>query len=271
MPLRKPVALGVKVTLTVQLLAGATLAQLLDCAKSAMPEAMPTPLNVSVRLPVLVTVTVATALVEPTWVVKKDTLVGLALAYPWVPVPASETDSVALENAALSVPASAPACCGENVAVAVHEAPTASVVPQLLEAWKLEPPAVRPTEVMLTSTLPSFVKVTVLAAELVPTTVSANDKLDTEAWTDGACASPVPVSATDLLPPLADAMSNVPVRTPAAVGANLTVTVHDAPAAMEPVQVVPVWLKSPALTSAVKPVMARLPWLLRVTMPVLLE
>ncbi len=57
-PGREPAALGVKLTLTVQVPLTATEPQLFDCAKSVEPVEMPTPVKVSVFVPVLVTVTV---------------------------------------------------------------------------------------------------------------------------------------------------------------------------------------------------------------------
>ncbi len=56
-PERAPAALGVNETWTVQVAFGARVVQLLDCAKSGAPVAMPTPVNVREPLPELVTVT----------------------------------------------------------------------------------------------------------------------------------------------------------------------------------------------------------------------
>src|SRR3984957_2201987 len=56
---------------------------------------------------------------------------------------------------------------------------------------------------------------------------------------------PVPDSATvSGLPGALEATDRVPLAAPLAVGANLTLTVHDPPAAMEAPQVL-VWLKAP--------------------------
>ncbi len=60
-PVRAPEADGVKVTLTVQVPLTATEPQLFDCAKSVEPVEMPTPVKVSVFVPVFVTVTVCDA------------------------------------------------------------------------------------------------------------------------------------------------------------------------------------------------------------------
>lgn len=62
-PVRVPAAVGVKFTLTEQVPLTATEPQLFDWAKSVPPVEMPTPVKVSVLVPVLVTVTVCTPLV----------------------------------------------------------------------------------------------------------------------------------------------------------------------------------------------------------------
>jgi hypothetical protein len=56
-PVRVPATDGVKLTLTVQVPLTATAPQLFDCAKSDAPAEIPTPVNVNVLVPVLVTVT----------------------------------------------------------------------------------------------------------------------------------------------------------------------------------------------------------------------
>jgi uncharacterized membrane protein YdbT with pleckstrin-like domain len=65
-PLRAPEADGVNVTLTVQVPLTGTFAQLLDWAKSLAPDETPTPVKVSVSLPVFVTVTDRLEEVTPT-------------------------------------------------------------------------------------------------------------------------------------------------------------------------------------------------------------
>src|SRR4051794_35535077 len=65
----------------------------------------------------------------------------------------------------------------------------------------------------------------------------------------GPGATPVPDSGTVLVMPEAVTV-RVPVRVPAVVGVNLTVTVHEEPAAMLLPQVL-VWLKSPEVLTVV--------------------
>lgn len=79
-PEREPSAAGVNDTLTVQVPLTATLPQLLDWAKSLAPAEMPTPENVRVFVPVLVTVTVWVADVVPVRRGENVTLEGEMLA-----------------------------------------------------------------------------------------------------------------------------------------------------------------------------------------------
>src|SRR3954462_6076994 len=78
----------------------------------------------------------------------------------------------------------------------------------------------------------------------------------------GPGATPVPDSGTVLVMPEAVTV-RVPVREPAAVGGNMTLTVQDAPAAMLPPQLL-VCAKSP-LTAMVPTGAAPLPELVTVT------
>ncbi len=79
-------------TLTVQVPFTGTLAQLFDSAKFDVPELMPTPVNMSVFVPVLVTVTVCTALVELICCAAKVSALVDTLAKPEIPVDAKEAD-----------------------------------------------------------------------------------------------------------------------------------------------------------------------------------
>src|SRR4051794_3342819 len=91
--------------------------------------------------------------------------------------------------------------------------------------------------------VPVLATVTVWVALVAPTTVLRNDSEPGLAPRMGPGASPVPDSGTALADPLA-VTDRVPVRLPAAVGANFTETVHEAPAASDVPHVL-VWLKSP--------------------------
>src|SRR5260221_6529155 len=89
-PVREPVAVGVKVTLTVQdAPAARVVPQLLVCAKSPVAENEETDAAVP---PVLLTVTACEPLVEPTVWLPKDTLDGFAETDgPEVPPPLGKT------------------------------------------------------------------------------------------------------------------------------------------------------------------------------------
>ena len=104
--------------------------------------------------------------------------------------------------------------------------------------------------------VPELVTVTALAAELEPTSVPAKDRLAGLALSTGPGAVPVPVRLTVLVTPPALTV-RLPVRLPVAVGANVTLTVHEPFAAMDEPQVL-VWLKSPLAemdeTDAAEPV-----------------
>jgi hypothetical protein len=74
-----------------------------------------------------------------------------------------------------------------------------------------------------------FFNVTFLAVLLVPTLVSENVRL---AGVRGACATPVPESATVCgLPEALSVKLSVPAAAPSSVGVNVTLTVHVLPAA----------------------------------------
>jgi hypothetical protein len=139
----------------------------------------------------------------------------------------------------VSVPVRLPAADGVNPTVTVHEAPTARV-PQVL-VWLKSPLAETPETVA--DVVPLLDTVTVWVAAAVPTMVAGNDSDAGLAFRIGPGATPVPDSGTVFVIPEA-VMVRLPVRLPVAVGANRTLTVHEAPAAIDEPQVL-VWLKSP--------------------------
>lgn len=132
--LRVPVALGVKVTEIVQLCPPARLdPQLLPWAKSAAftPE-MVKDENVNAVLPTLVSRTLEGGLVVPTFCGAKvsesvDKLASVPVPNRWM---------VCVGGPALSeiviAPVRLPITVGVNFAVIVHEAPTATLLPQVL-------------------------------------------------------------------------------------------------------------------------------------------
>ncbi len=145
-PVRVPVAAGVKFTLIVQLAPAATVpAQLPSPANAKSPLITKLPLNVSVELPVLVSVTNCTALVVPTVWLANASEAGERLTTGPVDVEAPVPVRVAVCGlpVALSVTATAavriPEAAGVNVTLIVQLAPAATDVPQVLLSAKSPP------------------------------------------------------------------------------------------------------------------------------------
>ena len=136
--------------------------------------------------------------------------------------------------------------------VTVQEPPTATL--EQLLVWLKSPVTATPETVA--AVVPELVTVTVCAAELEPTTVPAKDRLAGAAFSTGPGAVPVPDRLTVLVTPPALTV-RVPVRAPVAVGANVTLTVHEPFAAIDEPQLL-VWAKSPLAvmdeTAAAEPV-----------------
>src|SRR5579859_1557501 len=164
LPLRGPAAVGVKVTLTVQFAAAAMLVpQVLVWAKSPVAAMAVT---VTALAPVLVSVTVWTALVVPTATGPKNKIrVDCCKPSPTpysgkVKVPSGAPDAMD------RVPVCPPAEIGENVTLMVQLAPAARLVPQVLVSAK---GALVVMPVMLTAVAAVLVIVVVWAALVVPT------------------------------------------------------------------------------------------------------
>src|ERR1039457_1381007 len=117
----------------------------------------------------------------------------------------------------IRVPVRVPGAVGWNVTVTAQEPPAAMLV-QLL-VWLKSP--VTATFETVAEVVPELVTVTACAAAVEPTSGRAKDRPARPALTE----SP-------------------PVRVPAAVGANFTLTVHEPFAAIDDPQVL-VWVKSP--------------------------
>jgi hypothetical protein len=77
-----------------------------------------------------------------------------------------------------------------------------------------------------------LVTVTVCAGAVEPITVPAKDRLAGAVFSTGPGAVPVPVRLTVLVTPPALTV-RVPERVPVAVGANVTLTVHEPAAAID--------------------------------------
>ena len=132
-PVLMPAAVGVKVTLIVQLAAAAReLRQLVVSAKSplALTAAMP-----SAVLPELVSVTASGALVVPTGWPPKSRAEGdrLATGPSKNPVPVKLTvwGLFAAASVKVIVPVLVPPAPGANVTLTVHAAPTARLLPHV--------------------------------------------------------------------------------------------------------------------------------------------
>ncbi len=242
-PVRVPDAVGVNVTLMVQLAPAATeLPQVLVWAKSPLAETL---VRFSEALPVLESVTDCAALVVPTVRLAKASEEAERLttgAEAAAPVPVRLTDCGLPE--ALSVilrpPDRVPEAVGVNVTLMVQFAPAATELPQLLVCAKS--PLFVPVTAMLvrfSEALPVFESVTVCAALVVPTVWLVKVNEEAERLTTGAeAAAPVPVRLTDCgLPEVLSAMLKVPVRVPDAVGVNVVLIVQFAPTATELPQV----------------------------------
>jgi hypothetical protein len=145
----------------------------------------------------------------------------------------------------VTAPVRAPAAVGVKVTLIVQLAPTARVVPQLFVCAK-SPLAV--IELIVALVVPLFDSVVDCDAVVEPTTVEANARLAGLALSAGPGAVPVPLSATETAPETSVLTVSVPLREPAAVGLNFTVTVQDPPAAMLVPQVL-VCEKSPVIVT----------------------
>ena len=166
--LREPVAVGLKVTLTMQLELGLSeLPQVLVWLKSErfVPLRL-TPLMVTLVLElVLVTVTVCAVLLVPTGTLPKLREVGETLTMVPLPDSATVCGLVLALSLTLSVPLRVPIAVGVKVTLMVHLAPPARLLPQLLVCEK-SPLVVM--LVMLSETVPVLVRVTGLEALVVP-------------------------------------------------------------------------------------------------------
>ena len=100
---------------------------------------------------------------------------------------------------------------------------------QLL-VWLKAPVTATPETVA--AVVPELVTVTVWVAAEEPTSVPAKDRLAGEALSTGPGAVPVPDRLTVLVTPPA-LMVTLPVLAPAAVGENVTLTVHEPFAAID--------------------------------------
>jgi hypothetical protein len=240
--LRAPAAVGLKVAETVQLAPAARLApQVVVAGKSPLLPLSRMLEMVSAAAPVFFTVTVWTALAEPTLVAAKLKLVGLnEMAGVPVPVPLRETECG--DPGALSVKTTAalraPAAVGLKVTEIVQLAPAARLAPQVVVSGKSPLLPVSPMLEMVSAAAPVFFSVIVWAALAEPTLVSAKLKLVGLKETADVPV-PVPLRGTVCGDPAAlSVTATAALRAPAAVGLKVTEIVQLAPAARLALQVV---------------------------------
>jgi hypothetical protein len=150
-----------------------------------------------------------------------------------VPVPVSESvcGLPVASSVTVIAPVRFPFTLGEKVTLMAQFAPAVTLLPQVF-VWAKSP--LTATLVMASGPLPVFVRVSVLAGEVVPLATLPNAKLEGASCTVGAV--PVPVRETDCVPPGAlSIIVSVPGRLPPAVGVNVMLMMHFAPTAtLEP-------------------------------------
>ena len=268
---RVPGAVGVKVTVIVQLPLPATEPpQLFVWPKSpALVPLNAMPLMVNAVLPVLFKVTVCPALVEPTfWLVKvKLEAVNAAVGALPVPVKLTNCGLVLALSLIVIVADLAPDAVGEKVTVILQLLPADTGLPHVL-LWAKSPALVpvTTTELTVSVAFPVLFTVTPCEALVVPTDCPEKVRLEAVRLTAGPDPVPVRPMVCGLVEALSTALTEA-VRVPTPVGVNVTVMVQSTPAAREAGHVL-VSEKSPALAPVTDmPDIARavLPMLVNVT------
>jgi len=133
-----------------------------------------------------------------------------------------------------------PAAVGLKITEMVQDAPAARDEPQVWDCEKEAPLVelpVKPSELIVKTAVPVFLRVTVCAAAALPSLVEVKVRLVGEKLTDGD-ATPVPLSATVWGEPVALSLKPSEAEAvPAAPGLKMTETTQDAPPTMEVPQV----------------------------------
>jgi hypothetical protein len=235
---RLPVALGLNVTLRVQVAPAASVSgasgQSLLWAKSAafVPET-PIPVIVSGAEPEFLSVDVCEPLVVPISCPPKARLVGVSVTAGAWPEPLSamfcglpDASSVTATLAARLPPAP-----GVNVAEIVQDPPAASVEGAIGQSFDCaKSAALAPVTAMLlmvSAALPVFVSVEVCAALVEPIGRAPKSRLEGLRLTPGAAAAPVPLRPRLCgLPVASSAIETDADREPDAPGVNVTEIVH---------------------------------------------
>jgi hypothetical protein len=252
--LRFPVAEGVKVTLTVQVLFGATVAPVQESAplvkSPAFTPLMATDVIVRPADPVLVTVSVCAELVVLIGWLTKSRGEAEKLTMAAVPVPVKVTTcggpvAPLLVMVTVSVPLLGPGAAGVKVTVIMQFPPTFTPPAQLSVSEKA--PVVEMATVI--GTLPVFVRVSVCPPLVVPGDWLLKVRLPRE--TPVEMVIPVPKRLIVCAVVEAEVMTDsVPVRNPLAVGVKDKLKTQPAPMAKDDGQLL-VWAKSPLIFMAV--------------------
>jgi hypothetical protein len=201
-------------------------------------------LNVSVALPVFVTVVDIAPLVTVTAVFGKAMEVGLSPIPATVPAPVPETGTLCGDPAALSVKTMAderaPVAEGLNTTETVQVPPLAATLAHPVGVG-MKSPAFVPAEtieVIVRTALPEFVIVMVCGADVVPTVWDAKVKDVGEGEKLAVAVVPVPLSGAVCGEPAAlSATLTFAVRLPVVVGMKRTEIWHEPPGATELMQV----------------------------------
>jgi hypothetical protein len=215
-PVAEPVAVGEKVTPTVQLVpAGMPAPHVLVAIANGPVAAMLVMFKAAVCW--FVNVTVFAVLVLPTATLLKLTLLAESVtgATP-VPLRFSVCGLVNALSVNVRTPVAEPRAAGVNVTPTKQFAPAAMLAPHVLLATAKEPVAA--IAVKLSATLRRFVTVMVLAALVFATATLPKFKLVDERVTG---ALPLPVRLTVWVPALS-VIVTVPEAEPTTVGANIT-------------------------------------------------
>lgn len=162
-----------------------------------------------------------------------------------IPLPERLTAKDGALLVTVRVPVRAPPADGTKVTLTVQLALTANDEPQLLVCEKSLLPDDIATELMVALDVPVLVMVVDWVPPDEATMALLNDRLAGLADNAGPGCVPVPERLTVVVLPPAVAVK-VPVRLPVLVGENVTLTVHEAPAAIEVPQLL-VWAKLPVM------------------------
>jgi hypothetical protein len=199
-PVRAPVAVGVNVTITVQLAGdGPNVPVQVPPAASAKSPVVPNESEV-VPVPVFFIVTVLAALVVPTVCAANVSLVGVAVITTVAAFPVPLSVTICGEFVALSVTESVPVRVPVVVGLNVTEIVQLALLPASVVPHGVVPPATAAKSPLAANesgvlAVPVFFTVTTFAALVVPTVCAENASVVGETVTT-TLAVPVPVNLT---------------------------------------------------------------------------